>query len=200
MNKQEFLDRLGAELSGLPQDDMAEHLAFFGEMIDDRIEEGLSEEDAVAEIGPVDTIAAQIAAETPLLRLVRETIKPKRRLRAWEIVLLALGSPIWLSLLIAAFAVLLSVDIVIWAVIVSLWAVMASFAVSAVGGAVAGILLLWRGDGLPGLAMICAAMILAGLSIFLFFGCRAATGGAASLTKKIALWIKSLFLGKERKL
>ena len=45
MTKNEFISRLRARLSGLPKDEIRERLAFYGEMIDDRIEEGLSEEE-----------------------------------------------------------------------------------------------------------------------------------------------------------
>ena len=69
-------------------------------MIADRMEDGLSEEDAVASVGSVEEIAAQIIADTPLSKLAKAYIKPKRRLTAWEIVLLALGFPIWFSLLV----------------------------------------------------------------------------------------------------
>ena len=198
MNKEEFLARLGEALSGLPREDAEERLAFYGEMIDDRVECGLSEEDAVAEIGPVDEIVSHIVAEIPLPRLVREKVRPDRRLRAWEVVLLILGSPVWLPLLIAAFAVVLSVYIVIWAVIVSLWAADVSLAAGALGGAGAGILSLCQGHGIPGHAVIGTGMALAGLCIFLFFGCKAASKGALILTGKIALGIKSLVLRKER--
>ncbi len=51
MSKQEFLAQLKDGLSGLPQSDIEERVAFYEEMIDDRIEEGLSEEQAVSEIG-----------------------------------------------------------------------------------------------------------------------------------------------------
>ena len=104
MNKEAFLAALRNALTGLPQDDVEERLAFYGEMIDDRMEEGMTEEEAVAGLDPVDEIAAQTVADIPLTRLVRETMNPGRRLRAWEIVLLVLGSPIWLSLLIALAA------------------------------------------------------------------------------------------------
>ena len=72
MNKQEFLSLLAQELSGLPGKDVTDRLAFYDEMIDDRIEEGLSEEDAVDEMGPVDEVAAQILEEIPLSRLEPE--------------------------------------------------------------------------------------------------------------------------------
>lgn len=99
MDKQEFLSKLRAKLSGLPQKDLEERLSFYSEMIDDRIEEGLSEEDAVKELGTVDEVAGQIIADIPLSKLVKERIKPKRALNVWD-VLLAIGSPIWLSLMI----------------------------------------------------------------------------------------------------
>lgn len=197
MNKQDFLARLREGLSGLPRDDVEERLTFYSEMIDDRVEDGLSEEAAVAEIGPVDKIVSQIVAEIPLPRLVKERMKPKRRLQVWEIVLFILGFPVWFPLLVAAFAILLSVYIVIWALIISLWAVEVTFVAGSLGGLSAGVLFICKGDGPQGFIMICAAMVLTGLSIFLFFGCGAVTRGALILTKKIALSIKSLFLRKE---
>ena len=43
MNKQDFLAQLRKELSGWPKEDAEERLTFYSEMLDDRIEEGLSE-------------------------------------------------------------------------------------------------------------------------------------------------------------
>ena len=198
MNKQQYLSRLEKALSGLPADDLRERLAFYGESIDDRMEEGLSEEAAVAQLGPVEEIAAQILAETPLPALVRERIKPRGRMPVWEMVLLVLGFPLWFPLLLAAFAVLLSVYIVLWSLILCLWAAELALAVSALGALAAGILSLFRGDSSNGLLAIGAGLASAGLSVFLFFGCKAASKGAVVLTGKIALWVKSLFLRKER--
>ncbi len=67
-------------------------------MIEDRIEEGFTEEEAVSEIGTVNEVVSQIVSETPLSKLVKERSRPKRTLRVWEIILLLLGSPIWISL------------------------------------------------------------------------------------------------------
>lgn len=198
MTKQEYLKKLAEELSGLPQDDITDRLAFYGEMIEDRKEDGISEEEAVALIGPVEEVAKQIIAEIPISKLVRERVKSKRKMGAGEIILLILGSPIWLSLLIAAFAVLLSVYIVIWAVIVSFWAVAVALPVGALAGTALGIVQICRGSTLPGIAMIGASAALFGLSVFWFFGCKAVSKGAVILTKKIASGIKSLFIRKEK--
>ena len=64
MSKTDFLIKLREMLLGLPQEEISDRLMFYGEMIDDRIEEGLAEEEAVAEVGSVDEIAAQILEET----------------------------------------------------------------------------------------------------------------------------------------
>ena len=195
MTKQEFISALRERRAGLPEADLEERLAFYGEMIDDRIEEGEAEEDAVSEIGTVEGIAEEILAEIPLRRIARERMRPRRRLAAWEIVLLAVGSPIWLSLAVAAFSVLLSLYAVLWSVIVSFWAVFATFAVTAPAGAAAGILLAVRGDALVGATMLAAGLVLAGLAIFAFFGCRAATRGASWLTRWITVSIKRCLIG-----
>ena len=198
MNKQEFISELEKALAGLPKDDVLERLSFYGELIDDRVEDGLSEEEAVAEAGPVDELAKQILADIPLQKLVRERIKPQRRMGAWEIVLLVLGFPLWFPLLVVALVLVLCAYVVIWALIVCLWAVFVSFIAGAVCGVAGGVIDFFRGYRREGVMIIGAGLLLAGLSVFMFFACRAATKGAAKLTKKIALGIKSLFVRKEK--
>ena len=197
MNKQEFLTQLRKGLSGLPQNDIDERIVFYSEMIDDRIEEGLFEEEAVAQVGSVDEIVAQIIAETPFTKIAKERIKPKRQLKTWEIVLLALGSPIWFSLAIAAISVVFSLYVSLWSVVISFWAVFVSLAACSVGGIVASAILAILGKGLAGVAMFSAGLICGGLSIFTFFGCKAATKGVIILTEKIAVGIKNCFIKKE---
>ena len=197
MNKQDFISSLRASLSGLPKQDVEDRLNFYSEMIDDRIEEGLTEQEAVLAIGSVTTVSSQIIADIPLSKIAKEKIKPKRGLRAWEILLLALGSPIWLSLLIAAFAVVFSLYVSVWSVIISLWAVFASLVAFVAGGIIAGIIFIVVGNVLTGVCMIGTALVCAGLSIFSFFGCKAATKGLLCLTKKLALGIKKCFVKKE---
>ena len=101
-----------------------------------------------------------------------------QKLPTWATVLLILGSPLWLSLLISAFAVVL-------ALYVSLWAVFASFTACSLGGVLIGIVFCLTGHVPTGITMFAASLICAGLSIFLFFGCKAATGGTVLLTKKL---------------
>lgn len=200
MNKQEFLSGLRKGLFGLPQDDIEERLTFYSEMLDDRMEEGLSEEEAVSAIGSVEEIVGQTVADIPLARVVKERIKPKRRLRAWEIVLLALGSPIWLSLGIAAATVIFALYVSLWSVIVSLWAVFGSLAVCAVGSVPMCVILAAGGSVASGMVTLSAGIVCAGFSILMFFGCRETTKGIFILTKKFAIRIKNCFIKKEEAL
>ena len=197
MGREEFLSELRWRLAGLPQAEIEERISFYNEMIDDRIEEGLTEAEAVAEIGSVDDVVNQIMEEIPLSAIVMERVKPKRALKVWEIILLVLGSPVWLSLLIAAFAVGLSLYIVLWAVVLCVWAAAVSLAAGTVG-CIAEIFIYLKA-GNPAAAAFAggAALVCAGLAILAFLGSIAATKGGARLTKKIALWIKFWFVGKE---
>ncbi|MBR6274519.1 MAG: DUF1700 domain-containing protein [Lachnospiraceae bacterium] len=197
MNKEMFLAKLRMELYGLPAEDIEERIAFYSEMIDDRVEEGLSEEEAVAQIGPMEDIVSQTISDIPLTKLVKEKIKPDRSLKGWEIALIIISFPIWFPLLIAAGAIIFSFYAVIWALVISAWAVAVSLVAAGIGGTVAGIVNMVCGHPLSGLAMLGMSLFSAGLGIFAFLACVGLTKGAAKLTARIALGIKSLFIKKE---
>lgn len=197
MNKQEFLINLQNSLKGLPKADVDERMAFYSEMIDDLMEDGHTEHEAICEIGDVEKIITQIISDIPLKNLVKEKIKPKRALRIWEIILLALGSPIWLSLLIAALAVVFSIYISLWSVIISLWAVEVSLLATVLGGIVASVVFAFSGYSLTGVAMIGTVFCLTGLSILFFYVCKLTTKGILLLTKQIAIKFKNCFIKKE---
>lgn len=199
MNKQEFLCRLREALSGFPQEDMEERIAFYSEMIDDSMEEGRSEEEAVASVGDVEQIISQILTDIPLKKIVKERIKAPRGLAGWEIVLLILGFPVWFPLIIAAFAVVFSLYVTFWAVCISLWSVFAALVGSAFGVFVAGLVFTFAAFTPTGLATIAAGFVCAGLGIFLFFGCKAATKAIALLGKQLLLLVKKAILRKENR-
>lgn len=197
MNKQEFLDKLRSGLSGLPKEDVEERLTFYSEMIDDRTEEGLSEEEAVLEVGSVDEIVTQVISDIPLAKLAKERVKPKRELKSWEIVLLIIGAIIWFPLCIAIVSVIFSLYISVWSVIVSLWSVFVSLVASSFGTIISGIVFVIKGDMISGGFLIAVGIISAGLSIFAFYGCKAVTKGILILTKKVVVKIKNCFVKKE---
>ena len=197
MTKYDFLDLLKQKLSGLPEDDLNERLTFYGEMIDDRMEEGLTEEEAVAAIGDAEDIVSQILEDTPLTKLVKQKMKPGRKRKTWETVLLVLGFPVWFSLLAAAFAVVFSLYVSLWSIIISLWACVASLGACSAGGVISGGVLACNGNVPTGIAIIGAGVVCAGLFILFLYGTRKATDGMVLLTRKLALAIKRSFMKVE---
>lgn len=197
MDKKEFLWRLMDGLSGLPMEDIDRSLDYYSEMIDDRMEDGLSEEEAVAAMGPVGEICSQILAETPLSRLVKEAVRPKGKLRGWEIVLLVLGSPVWLPLLFAAIMVILAVYVTLWAGIVTLYAGNLTVAAGGVAGFFGLVQMLSAGQTAEGILFLGGGLVCIGLAILLFFGINQVTRGLVWLTKRCLLALKGCFVRKE---
>ncbi len=177
----ETIKRLRLE-KGISQAELADQLSVVRQTVS-KWEKELSVPDSEMLVTLADVLGvstSELLGEEPPLT----ASKPPRRLKNWEIVLLALGSPIWLSLGIAAIAVLVSLYAVWWSLIVSLWAVFGAFASCAFGGAVAGIWTLISGNVFTGIALLGAGSVCAGLSILLCLGSLAATKNAALLTAK----------------
>ena len=113
MTKKEFLVALRKKLRAVPLSEVRERLGFYSEIIDDKMEEGLTEAEAVADVGNVEEIAKQILSDAncdEAAKNIKKTASP------WQIALLIIGSPIWLSILISVYAVMWSVVITLWAV------------------------------------------------------------------------------------
>ena len=191
MNRETFLTELRQRLSGLPREELEERLAFYGEMLDDRLEDGLTEEEAVESLGTPEEVAAQVLAEIPMAMILREKVRPKRRMKAWEIVLLILGSPIWFSLLVAGLAVGFSLYVVLWVIVFSLWVVALALGASALGCLFGAGFYLFRGR--PGEAgfFFGACLVCVGLTLLWIALSLAASKGTVRRSKKIWLSMKA---------
>ncbi len=194
MNKAQFLSAVRERLAGLPQGDLERAIEYYGEMIDDRMEDGLSEEAAVAVIGSVEDVCSQILAEMPLPRLVCEKVRPARALRVWEIILLVLGSPVWVPLLLAAAVVMLAVYVVIWTLVVCLYAVDLSLAAAALSGLAGTAFAVWQWTAAHAMLMLGAGLVCAGLCILLFLGCNQTALAIGRISRAFVLWVKARFL------
>ena len=196
MSKNEFLKELESRLNGLPSEDIKERVAFYEEMINDRLEEGKSEEEALAEIGTVDEIVEQITKETPLVKLVKERVKPKRRIQAWEIVLIAVGFPLWLPLLITAFALIMVAYILVWALVIVTYTVELATSVAGLAAIIAGAAAFFSGAHWYGIGLAAGGIMCIGFSILFIFACIGATKASIALTKAIILSIKKKFVSR----
>lgn len=185
---------------GISQEELAKKLNVVRQTVS-KWESGVSVPDSQMLILLADELGVSVSfllgvEESEDMVYNNEENKSRRNFKVWEIVLLLLGSPIWLSLGIAAFAVILLLYLVLWVAIISFWVVFGSLIGCASGGVVGGLISAFSGNGLTGIAMIGVGIVCAGLSIFLFFGCKAATKGAVSITQKLAAIIKNSFAKK----
>lgn len=160
-------------------------------MIDDRVEEGVSEKEAIQAIGDPVQIAEEIRME------LGEKKKDRRPLSTGAKILIAVGSPIWLSLLIAASAVVFSLVISLAAVVFSVFVCMfaalicvfaAVFAlgVSALACLIAGIACAFEGMFIQLLLWTGVSFVCAGLCIALALLCVPA--GKGILRAIAAVW------------
>ena len=207
MNKQEFISKLKLMLSDLPEKEIEERIEFYSEMIDDRIEDGQTEEEAIKDIGTVEDIAKQIINEIPLFKIIKHKLKNKSKNKTkstnpkkrswWEITLIAIGSPIWLSLLISFFAVIITLYVSLWAVIISLYAVDLSLLLSGLA-IIPGVICIFTEGISMGLLIIAGGILCVGLSILFFYVCKYTAKFGIFITKKIARLIKNTFIRKEQ--
>ena len=198
MNKFDFLTQLRTKLWSIPQSDAERSVDFYSEMIDDRMEEGLSEEEAVAAIGDLDEIVRQILAEAPQTPVVAAPIQKQRKLEPWMIVLLVLGAPLWIPLVAGVGSSVLGVYVSLWSVVIALYATAFALAVCAIGLLVAAFSLLWIRRFGKGAVMVGGALVCAGLAILIFLLSNLAAKGLVALTKLIWNGITGIFRRKER--
>ena len=191
MNKTEFSNELRRALGKLPSYEVEQSIAFYTEAIDDRMEDGMAEEDAVAALGPINAIAAQIIAETP--PIPKAIAKANTGSRTLNIVLLVLCSPFWVPLTLVFACTLLAVYLAIWCVIVALWAVVAVLLLCAPLGFAFLAYCIATGFRLTGVYMFGCCLICSGLGLFAWFGVLAASKALVGVTHTFARWVRGLF-------
>lgn len=196
MNRSEFITELQSRLQGVPQEDIKRSVDYYSEMIDDRVEDGMEEAEAVAALGSMEEIITQILSEVSLPKLVKEKVKPKRALKAWEIVLLILGAPLWIPICLTLLLLVLTFYLIVWDLIISLYSLDLVLLLTGLvleGLAIGNVV---SGNGVVALFLAGVGLILMGLSVLLFFVFNLATKGILFVSKKIVLGVKSLFIKK----
>lgn len=194
MRRDEFLKELARELEGLTAEQVAEAVSFHAEAIDDRIEAGMPEEEAVAAMGsPREAAAGVLDGLPPVPRAIART----RRLGTvvpW--VLAIIGSPIWIGFGLAFLGVALGVYVSIWALALAVWAL----AGACLAGALVSLLLAACGVAIGHapfvLAMAGSGLACAGAALLVGFGAWKASALIVRLSLRWVRWVLSPFIGK----
>ena len=175
MKKNEFLNGLSLLLTSLPPEELQATLDYYAEMIDDKMEEGLSEEEAVSTVGSMNEIARSVLENKTEKN---EEKNKKKRFSTLELMLIILGSPIWLSLGIAALAVIISIYAVIWSVLISVYAVVIALIASGIASIFVAPIIISTGRCISGLILLGAGFICVGLTYYAFLLCILMTKSA----------------------
>ena len=121
MTRKQFLNDLYRRLGSMSTEEAEQHLTYYAEMLADRMEDGMTEEEAVASMESVDTIARRILQDAvvpersvfddPVEDFAEE--KPKKKRRWWVGVLIAAAVILILLPLAAVMTVLFVFDEVV---------------------------------------------------------------------------------------
>lgn len=138
MNKQEFLNALERSLQSVPYEERMRTLAYYEELIDDRLEAGEEESFIIHSLGSVESIARDILSGEEAYPVPE---RPRRS--GLTITLLVLGFPLWGPLLVVAFVLIFVFYLLLFLPVLILGVLSLSFLLAALLGFV----------GLPFLAL-----------------------------------------------
>lgn len=188
MNKTEFTRILKTKISHLPRAERKKILQYYNEMISERMEDGMTEAEAIEALGDIDELVAAYAPAPAQL-----TQRKSPRLRAWHIVMLAVGSPLWISIVAALFCIMLASYIVIWALVVAFYAIFAALAVSGFACIMSSFIALFS-QGFPAFAALMGAgCLLMGFALLWLVPCNLFAKAAGKMSGKLPKFIFGFF-------
>ena len=147
MVRKKFDKRLRKSLKGLSRQERQEVIDYYNEMIDDSIESGKTEEQAIAELGSPEDLAKKILSENYPVEPISADKgcgkKKKSSLKPLWILLIIIGSPLWLSIAVVAFGVALGLLVCALGLVIGLFAACAGLVVGGVGATIYGVIMLF---------------------------------------------------------
>lgn len=177
MTKSEFLSALRGRLTSLSDDEIQKTTLYYSEMIEDRVEDGMTVDEAIEALGPMDDIVrealgahaeAKPAAEKKLSIIGKWKKKraEKGKNRALAIVIAIVTAPIWIPILIALLACAAAVTVAIlacvWSIVAAAFSVLITSFATGLACAIVGVMHFINIE-------LAAGLIFAGLSLA-FFG------------------------------
>ncbi len=186
MNKERFADILRSGLTGLPQSEIDRYVEYYLEMINDRIDEGMTEEEAVQAVGNPEDIAAQIRKERGVGATVtgevqrfadklKNAVGYKGKLEPWHILVIILiivfivpvGVPV-IGVGFAGISVIFAVAAAVFGVLIAIFAALLGIMAAGVGLCVTSIFLMADGLVFKGLFMLGAGLFMTGIASLLW--------------------------------
>jgi len=183
MTKNEYLKKLKRELRPIRRAEREKSLAYFGEVIDDRMEDGICEEDAVAGLESISDAADRIILEA------KEQGQLKEKLSVWEIVLIVLGFPLWFPFLLTVAIVVFTMYSLVWILIGVLFITSTALGVAGIAGLFY-LFLFISSSAVTAFACFGIGLVCAGIGVALFIPALYFARGYAKATP--IMWNKLL--------
>lgn len=181
MTRNEWIAELRGllERRGVPASEVADALEYYAEAIDDRVEQGFSEQQALKEIGSPAQACDAVAETVPVAKRAVAAATATRERKALVGVLLLVGAVFWVPLAFGLLGAAAGVYATIWAAVLVVWAGIGSLLACGLGAvplacysASCGALAegLFSGSGLLALGALGVALIPLGIiaSVLLF--------------------------------
>ncbi len=179
MNKNEFFSQLRSELHMLSEEEISQTLAYYGEMIDDRCDNGMDEAQAIYSLGSIKEIAASAIEDAKERgKLPASDNHDKSQNKTSSAVLSLLG-------FIALVLVALYVGVVLWGMDVSFFSSGIGLLISACF--ISGI------NGAVGAIMTGIGLILLSLGLFFCIPCIKVTQWFRKTVKNMYSKVKTSF-------
>lgn len=106
MKKQAFINRLNKGIRLIGYRECQDIVKYYSEIIDDKIDEGMDEEDAVESLGSVDKIIAKTLNDNNIIYVQNNDSRERKNLLI--IVIVVLTFPLWIGIIGALLGVLVA--------------------------------------------------------------------------------------------
>lgn len=199
MNKSEFINKLRQEIRNLPYDEVEKTIAYYEEIISDRMEDGSSEEEAVSSLGTPEAIARDLLANQSFSTIIRHKVEDYKRKNNPEntaaiIVIMILLFPVWFPIAMGALSFIISFFAIIGGVIISLWAISVAIGAAGIALLIASVFGFATSLIPTGFFSFGTGIALIGLSILAIIASVYATKGIIKLLGVLIHSIKKLFV------
>lgn len=197
MNKKDFIGALTDRLGEIPQAELERSVEYYSEMIDDRIEDGMSEEEAVAQIGSVDDAVSEVLSGISLPKLIKNKASRHKSSSAAQTVLAVLTFPIWFPIMLTAIILFITFFILIITLVIALSTIPFSFGISALAALIGFVVLLFTARGPSASLLLGGGLVCLGIFLLVCPAFTVTVKAIFRICKRFVLWIKSLFIGRK---
>ncbi len=186
----------------LPKEEIDRSVEFYLEMIDDRMEDGMGEAEAVAALGSPEEITEQILSEQAWYTLFRSKVKDtyeKSKAPAKKVLFWAL-SPLWICLLVTVGVLLFCLSVIEGVILLASVAAVVGIGAGGIAGIGLGILLFVQMvNPATALALFGIGLFLMGLLILLLLPAKVTISNLWKLHKFLRQTLKKAAwrMGKE---